>query len=157
MIKISQFSLDGLMQMQYFSTKIETYQDLLRLLWFVWISQFFLDLDKKKADLDSQENLDTFRILVSTIKNSQLRSRFLDLVLMAICKSSTSQPRSRLIKTCWDFCDFCWFLDFCLDLDKEIPWIFINLDRDSYFCSILPFSKISQKMLRNLDKSRQSQ
>ena len=32
-IEISWFSLDGHMQIQYFSVEIETYQDLLRLLW----------------------------------------------------------------------------------------------------------------------------
>jgi hypothetical protein len=60
----------------------------------------------QRAALDSRENLDTFKILVSTSKKSQLRSRYLDLVSMAICKSSTSRSRSRLIKTCGDFCDY---------------------------------------------------
>jgi hypothetical protein len=44
-IEISRFSLDGHMQIQYFSTEIETYWDLSRLLWFLWISWLFLDLN----------------------------------------------------------------------------------------------------------------
>ena len=40
-IKISRFSLDGHLQIQYFLVEIETYQDLSRFLWFLWISWFF--------------------------------------------------------------------------------------------------------------------
>ncbi len=41
-----------------------------------------LDLSRhwKKVGLNSRENLDTFKILVSTIEKSQLRSRNLDFV-----------------------------------------------------------------------------
>ena len=81
--------------------------------------------------------------LVSTVeKNLTLskswswRSRYLDLVSMAICMSSTSWLRSRLIQTCKKFviaCDFCGFLDYFLDLNWEIAWFFTNLNQDIYF------------------------
>jgi len=74
-----------------------------------------LDLDKKKADRDSRENLNSFKILVWTIENSRSRLRYLDLVSMAICKSNTSQSRLRLFKTCRDFCVlFVIFVDFSI-------------------------------------------
>ena len=72
-----------------------------------------LNLNKKKADLDSRENLNTFKILVSTIENSWSRSRFLNLVSMAICKSITSRSRSRLIETCQDFSSQPYLFTFC--------------------------------------------
>jgi hypothetical protein len=144
-----------------------------------------LNLDTGREPISTVEkNLDTFKILVSTIEKSWSRSRFLDLVSMAICKTSTSQPRSRFIETCQDFCDCLWFLWiswFFLDLDREITWFFTYIDRDIYInCRNLwkvvgeaqgkqrkvkvkpsPTTfhrclkfKISQLMSRNLDNSR---
>ncbi len=50
-IKISWLSLDGHMQIQYFSVEIQNYPDLLRLLWlFVVFVDFFLDLDQEIMD-----------------------------------------------------------------------------------------------------------
>ncbi len=146
------------------------------------LDQDFQSWHWKRAGLDSQENLDTFKILVSTIKKSRSRLRFLDLVSMAICKSSTSWPRSRLIETCPDFCDCLWFLWISWYFSPSRPrknLIFHNLDWDIYFSCRNPVgqnvtqgklrkvkvkpspttfqrclkSKISQLMLRNLDNS----
>ena len=59
---------------------------------------------------------------------------------MTICKSSTSQSRSRLIETFRDFsrlfetfviiCNFCGFVDIFLDLNQEIMDFYKYLDRD---------------------------
>ncbi len=83
------------------------------------LSRSCLDRDsrsrQKKADRDSRENLNSFKILVWTIENSRSRLRYLDLVSMAICKSNTSQSRLRLFKTCRDFCVlFVIFVDFSI-------------------------------------------
>jgi hypothetical protein len=113
----------------------------------------------QRAGLDSRENLDTFKKLVSTIEISRSRLRYLNLVSMAICKSSTSRSRSRLIKTCRDFCDylsFLWISQFFLDLDWDIMYFYKYLDRD--FSSqpyLLTFcaSKLASKWAKSVGNS----
>ncbi len=105
-----------------------------------------LDLDQKKTDLDSQENLETFKILVSTIENS--RSRTLGRELSVEIKISrfsldghmqvqyfsfeikTYRDFSRLFETFVIICDFCGFLNIFLNLDQEIMDFYKYLDRD---------------------------
>ena len=103
--------------------------------------------------LDSWENLNTFKKLILKIEISWFS---LDINV----QTQKSQSRSKFImiyKKSWLF----------LDLDWEVAWIFINLNQDYYFWSILlidicgrshpstdVYSKISQKMSRNLDKSQ---
>ncbi len=84
----------------------------------------------QRAGLDSQENLETFKKLVLTNKIFWSRLRYLNLVSMAICKSSTSRSRSRLVKTFEIFSDFCGFLNFFLNLDQEIMDFYKYLDQD---------------------------
>ncbi len=94
----------------------------------VWICLDRVSIET--LDLDSREDLDTLKILVSMIENSWSRSRYLDLVLLAICKSNTSWLRSRLVETFVIICDFCGFLDIFLDLNKEIMDFYNYLDQD---------------------------
>ncbi len=72
------------------------------------------------------DNLDAFQKLVSTIEISWFS-------LDELSQDRTFWSRSRFFKTNRDFCDFCGFLNFCLDLDREITWFFTYLDRDIYF------------------------
>ena len=62
----------------------------------------------KKVGLDSGENLDTFKILVSTIEKSRSSSRNLDFV---------STPPSSLKSLDWDW-EICWDMTFLANLDS---------------------------------------
>ena len=87
----------------------------------------------KNISLDGRENLDGFQKLVSTIEKSRSRSRYLDLVSTGIAKTvllDRDRDLSRLIEILVIFCDFCGFLDFFLDLDREIVYFYKYLDRD---------------------------
>ena len=87
----------------------------------------------KNISLDGWENLDGFQKLVSTIEKSRSRSRYLDLVSTGIAKTvllDRDRDLSRLIEILVIFCDFCGFLDFFLDLDREIVYFYKYLDRD---------------------------
>jgi hypothetical protein len=60
---------------------------------------------------------------------------------------------SRFFETCRDFCDFSGFLDIFLDLDREITWFLIYLDRDIYLsCRNLWWVRMLPKV--SLEKSR---
>ena len=77
------------------------------------LSQRGLDRDsrsqhQKKVSLDIQENLDSFKKLVSTIEISRFS-------LDEHSQDSTFWSRSRFFETCRDICDFSGFLDFFLD------------------------------------------
>ena len=128
-----------------------------------------------KVDLDRRENLDGFQKLVSTIEISRSRSRYLDLVSTGIAKTvllDRDRDLSRLIEILVIFCDFCGFLDFFLDLDREIVYFYKYLDRDFSsqpylftFCASKLASKWAksagnsnffQKVSTNLDLSRQN-
>ncbi len=91
-----------------------------------------LNLDKKNANLDSWENLATFKKLVSKIEKSWSRSRFLHLVSMAFENPvlfGRDWDLSRLVNTYVIFCHFSGFLNFFLDLDREMD-IYKYLDQD---------------------------
>jgi hypothetical protein len=73
---------------------------------------------------------------------------------MAICKSSTSWSRLRLIKTCQDFCDFCGFLDFFLNQEIMDFYKYLNQDFTSQpylftFCA----SKLASKWAKSAGNS----
>ena len=73
---------------------------------------------------------------------------------MAICKSSTSWSRLRLIKTCQDFCDFCGFLDFFLNQEIMDFYKYLNQDFTSQpylftFCA----SKLASKWAKSVGNS----
>ncbi len=69
------------------------------------------------------DNLDGFQKLVSTIEKSRSRSRFLDLVSMRSANTvlfGRDRDLSRFVEIFVIISDFCGFLDFFLDLDREI-------------------------------------
>ena len=77
------------------------------------------------------DDLDRFQKLVSTIEKS--RSRFLDLVSLRSAKTvlfGQDRDLSRLVKIFVIISYFCGFLNFFLDLDREIMDFYKYLDRD---------------------------
>ncbi len=96
------------------------------------LSRLCLDRDTRsrhwqKVSLDSREILDTFKKLVSTIKISWSRLRYLNFVSSAICKSVLlDQDLSRLFR-------FLWISQLFLDLNGEIMDFYKYLDQDFYF------------------------
>ena len=66
---------------------------------------------------------------------------------MAICKSSTSRLRSRLVKTFVIICDFCGFQDFFLDLDQEVLDLHMAIETKSRYLD-QDFSIVETKILK---------
>ena len=84
----------------------------------------------RKSRRFSKVSLDDREI---SIEKSRSRSRYLDLVSTGIAKTvllDRDRDLSRLIEILVIFCDFCGFLDFFLDLDREIVYFYKYLDRD---------------------------
>jgi hypothetical protein len=119
------------------------------------LSRSCLDRDSRsqhwqRAGLNSRENLDTFKILVSTIKKSWLRSRFLNLVSMANLDQEIT----------WFFT----YLDWDIYLNCRNLWKVVGEAQGKHrkvkvkpspttFHRCLK-SKISRLMSRNLDNSQ---
>ncbi len=101
------------------------------------------------------DNLDGFQKLVSTIKKSWSRSRYLDFVSMRLAKTvlfSRDRDFSKQIETFVIICAFCGFLD----LDQEIMDFYKYLDRDFSsqpylftFCA----SKLASKWSKSVENS----
>ncbi len=114
---------------------------------------------QKRVSLDGQENLDSFKKLVSTIEISRSRLRNLDLVSMSLAKTilfGRDQDFSRLIEIFVIISDFCGFLNFFLDLDQQIMDFYKYLDRDFSsqpylftFCA----SKLASKWAKSVGNS----
>ncbi len=128
------------------------------------LSRRGLDRDSRsrrqiRVSLNGRENIDSFKKLVSTIEISRSRSRNLDLVLMSLAKTvlfGRDQDLSRLVKIFVIISDFCGFLDFFLDLDREIMDFYKYLDRDFSsqpylftFCA----SKLASKWAKSVGNS----
>jgi hypothetical protein len=114
---------------------------------------------QKRVSLDGREYLDSFKKLVSTIKISRSRSRNLDLVSMSLAKTvlfGQDQDLSRLVEIFVIICDFCGFLNFFLDLDREIMDFYKYLDRDfssqPYLFSFCA-SKLASKWAKSVGNS----
>ena len=85
---------------------------------------------RKKVSLDGRKNLDSFKMLVSTIKISRSRSRNLDFVSTRP-KSPKSLDRDRETRRDMTF----WQIStVCLDLDRELVNFITFLDQDFSTC-----------------------
>ncbi len=110
---------------------------------------------QKRVSLDGRENLNSFKKLVSTIEISRSRSRNLDLVSMSLAKTvlfGRDRDLSRLVKIFVIISDFCRFLDFFLDLDREIIDFYKYLDQDFSSQPYL-FTFCASKLASNWAKS----
>ncbi len=120
---------------------------------------------QKKVCLNSRENLDSFKKLVSTIEISRLRSRNLDFVSTRPKKSEKVWKVSIETEKSAETWHFWQISTVCLDLDRELVNVITFLDRDFSICQdfwawslekVLKKSQLCWEISKILDKSQKS-